>query len=147
MVLRGYASPAVRLSWVPTLAAYSHLSLSVTDLERSTDWYCSVLGFEIVANVEGEGFRRNRLRQPDAGITLTLTAHESGSGDRFDERRTGMDHVAFMVPSVDDIHEFKQCFQDLGVEHSDVKPTAGGAGGMITFRDPDNIQLEVFAAG
>jgi hypothetical protein len=22
-----------------------------------------------------------------------------------------------------------------------------GAGGMITFRDPDNIQLEVFAAG
>ena len=132
---------------MPTLAAYSHLSLSVTDLDRSTSWYCEVLGFEVVANVEGDGFLRNRLRQPDAGITLTLTEHEAGSGDKFDERRTGMDHVSFVVPSVDDIHDFKQCFQDLGVEHSDVKPTAGGAGGMITFRDPDNIQLEVFAAG
>ena len=132
---------------MPTLAAYSHLSLSVTDLDRSTAWYCEVLGFEVDANVEGKGFRRNRLRQPDAGITLTLTQHEAGSGDPFDERRTGMDHVSFVVPSVDDIHDFKQCFQDLGVEHSDVKPTAGGAGGMITFRDPDNIQLEVFAAG
>ena len=147
MLLRGYALPAVRLSWVPTLAAYSHLSLSVTDLERSTQWYCDVLGFEVVADVEGEGFRRNRLRQPDAGITLTLTAHERGSRDPFDERRTGMDHVSFVVPSVDDIHGFKQCFQDLGVDHSDIKPTASGAGGMITFRDPDNIQLEVFAAG
>ena len=132
---------------MPTLAAYSHLSLSVTDLDRSTAWYCEVLGFEVDANVEGEGFLRNRLRQPDAGIVLTLTVHETGSGDTFDERRTGMDHVSFVVPTVDDIHDFKQCFQDLGIEHSDVKPTAGGAGGMITFRDPDNIQLEVFAAG
>lgn len=132
---------------MPTLAGYSHLSLSITDLDQSTEWYCDVLGFEIVANTEGDGFSRNRLRQPDAGITLTLTAHQAGSADRFDERRTGLDHVSFVVPSIDDIHDFKQCFQDRGVEHSDVKPTAGGAGGMITFRDPDNIQLEVFAAG
>jgi catechol 2,3-dioxygenase-like lactoylglutathione lyase family enzyme len=132
---------------VPTLAGYSHLSLSITDLDRSTEWYCDVLGFEIVANTEGDGFSRNRLRQPDAGITLTLTAHQAGSADRFDERRTGMDHVSFVVPSVDDIHAFKECFEEWGVEHSEVKPTAGGAGGMITFRDPDNIQLEVFAAG
>ena len=132
---------------MPTLAGYSHLSLSVTDLEKSTEWYCDILGFESIAHVEGDGFLRNRLRQPDAGITLTLTAHEANEGDTFDERRTGMDHVSFVVPSVDDIHAFKECFQDRGVEHSEVKATAGGAGGMITFRDPDNIQLEVFAAG
>ena len=130
-----------------TLSGFSHLSLSVTDLDRSTEWYREMLGFGVDSHVEGETFRRNRLRHPDAGITLTLTAHDAGSGDAFDERRTGMDHVSFVVPSVDDIHEFKQCFQDLGVEHSDVKPTAGGAGGMITFRDPDNIHLELFAAG
>jgi glyoxylase I family protein len=132
---------------VPTLAGYSHLSLSVTNLDRSTDWYCWNLGFEVIARVEGDGFVRNRLRQPDAGITLTLTAHEGNEGDAFDERRTGMDHVSFVVPSVDDIHAFKRRFEKQGVEHSDVKATAGGAGGMITFRDPDNIQLEVFAAG
>jgi catechol 2,3-dioxygenase-like lactoylglutathione lyase family enzyme len=131
---------------VPTLAGYSHLSLSVTDLERSTEWYCQVLGFEVVANIEGDGFRRTRLRQPDAGITLTLTAHDAGSGDAFDERRTGMDHVSFVVRSVDDIHGFKQCFQDLGVEHSDVKPSARRARGIKTKPHPQKKQHEVLAA-
>ncbi len=132
---------------MPTLAGYSHLSLSVTDLDRSTQWYCDILGFEVVAEMDGDGFQRKRLRQPDAGITITLTAHEAGSGDAFDERRTGMDHVSFAVPSIDEIHAFKERFVEGGVDHSEIKPTASGAGGMITFRDPDNIQLEVFAAG
>ena len=132
---------------MPTLAGYSHLSFTVTDLERSTEWYREVLGFALDATVEGDGFRRNRLRHLDAGIILTLTQHDAGAGDPFDERRTGMDHVAFAVPSTEDLHEFGERFDELGIEHSDVKPTISGAGGIITFRDPDNIQLEVFAAG
>lgn len=134
-------------SAVATLAGFSHLSLSVTNLDRSTEWYGDVLGFAVHSRVEGDGFRRNRLRHPNAGITLTLTAHEAGTGERFDERRTGMDHVSFAVPSVEDLHDLKETFLARGVEHSEVKPTASGAGGMITFRDPDNIQLELFAAG
>ena len=132
---------------MPTLAGYSHLSLTVTNLDKSTQWYRELLGFSLDSEVKGDGFRRNRLRHPDAGITLTLTAHDAGSGDRFDERRTGMDHVSFAVPSIDELHVFKEQFVERGVDHSEIKPTASGAGGMITFRDPDNIQLEVFAAG
>ncbi len=132
---------------MPTLAGYSHLSLTVSDLDKSSRWYREILGFSLDSEVEGDGFRRHRLRHPDAGITLTLTAHDQGAGDRFDERRTGMDHVSFVVPTMDDLLEFKDRFAEHGVEHSDVKPTASGAGGMITFRDPDNIQLEIFAAG
>ncbi|MDQ4068529.1 MAG: VOC family protein [Actinomycetota bacterium] len=132
---------------MPTIAGYSHLSLTVSDLRRSTDWYRDLLGFSLDSEVEGDGFRRNRLRHPDAGITLTLTAHQGGSGDRFDERRTGMDHVSFAVPTMEDLLEFKERFAERGVDHSDIKPTVSGAGGIVTFRDPDNIQLEVFAAG
>jgi glyoxylase I family protein len=132
---------------VPTLAGYSHLSLSVTDLDRSTEWYLQVLGFSVHSKVEGDSFRRNRLRHPEAGIMLTLTAHEAGDGEAFDERRTGMDHVSFALPSLEDLHQFKERFEERGIEHSDVKPILNGAGGMITFRDPDHIQLELFAAG
>ena len=132
---------------MPTLAGYSHLSLTVTDLDKSTRWYTELLGFSLDAEVEGDGFRRNRLRHPDAGITLTLTAHDAGSRDRFDERRTGMDHGSFAVPSMEDLLSFQELFADRGVDYSDVKPTVSGAGEIITFRDPDNIQLEVFAAG
>lgn len=129
---------------MPTIAGYSHLSFTVTDLDRSTGWYGEALGFTLDSRVEGEGFRRNRLRHPDAGITLTLTQHDAGSGERFDECRTGMDHVAFAVPSSVDLHEFAERFEEMGIEHSAVKPTVSGAGGIITLRDPDNIQLEVF---
>jgi glyoxylase I family protein len=132
---------------VATLSGFSHLSLSVTDLDRSTGWYREMLGFAVDSHVEGETFRRTRLRHPDAGITLTLTAHAEGSADAFDERRTGMDHVSFAVPTIDDLHQLKARFDEKGVDHSEIKPIASGAGGMITFRDPDNIQLELFAAG
>lgn len=130
-----------------TLAGFSHLSLSITDLERSSQWYCNLLGFTVEGRVEGAGFLRHRLHHPDAGITLTLTAHEGAEGGPFDERRTGMDHASFVVPSIEELHRMKERFVEEGVDHSEVKPTASGAGGMITFRDPDNIQLELFAAG
>ena len=130
-----------------TLVGFSHLSLSVTDLDRSTEWYREMLGFAVDSKVEGDGFRRNRLHHPTAGITLTLTAHDAGAGEPFDERRTGMDHVSFAVPSIENLHDLKEQFRAKGIEHSEVKPTASGAGGMFTFRDPDNIQLELFAAG
>ena len=132
---------------MPTIAGYSHLSFTVTDLGRSTEWYREVLGIELDSEVKGEGFRRNRMRHPDARITLTLTEHDAGSGDPFDERRTGMDHVAFAVPTMEDVLSFKERFEQRGVDHSEIRATVSGAGGVITFRDPDNIQLEVFAAG
>ena len=136
-----------RLAGMPTIAGFSHLSFTVTDLERSTEWYREILGFDLDSEVKGDTFRRNRMRHPHAGITLTLTQHDAGSGDPFDERRTGMDHLALAVPTMDDVLGFKERFEREGIVHSAIRATVSGAGGAITFRDPDNIQLEVFAAG
>lgn len=124
---------------------YHHLSLSVTDLGKSTEWYRQVLGLEVVAEIEGQGFRRNRLRAAGSGVTLTLTAHDQESGEPFDERHPGMDHVAFAVGSVQDVEALKGEFDRLGVIASEVKSTQNGTA-MITLRDPDNIQVEVFGA-
>ncbi len=41
------------------------------------------------------------------------------------------------------VQELKGRFEQLGVVHSDVKDSASGAA-MITLRDPDDIQPEVF---
>jgi glyoxylase I family protein len=129
------------------LTAYHHLSLSVTDLAASTAWYTEVLGLEVVAEFDSAGFRRARLRPPGGGLTLTLTQHDAGSGDRFDERRTGLDHVAFQASGDDAVEALAARFAELGVESSGVQPLGEGRrdGARIFFRDPDNIQLEVFA--
>ena len=125
------------------IRGYHHVSLSVNDLGKSVAWYRETLGFEITAEIEGEGFRRTRLQAPGGGITLTLTAHDKATGQPFDERRAGVDHIAFDVGTSKDVQELKRRFEDLGVEHSEVKEASSGAA-MITLRDPDNIQLEVF---
>ncbi len=122
---------------------YHHLSLSVIDLTKSTEWYQQVLGLDVAAEIEGEGFRRTRLRAPSSGVTLTLTRHEQQSGETFDERRPGMDHVALQVSSADAVKALKDRFAELGVNHSEVKASSGGTA-MITLRHPDNIQIEVF---
>ena len=122
------------------IQGYQHLSLSVTDLMRSVDWYRSVLGLAVDAEIEGAGFRRTRLR---SGVTLTLTVHDQQSAEPFSERRAGLDHVAYRVGGVEEVQQLKRRFEELGVDHSEVKEPASG-GAMITLRDPDNIQLEVF---
>jgi len=126
---------------MPEILAFHHLSLSVTDLGRSTKWYQQLLGLEVVAELEGKGFRRNRLRSPTSGLTITLTVHDQRASDIFDERRPGMDHVALLV-GAGEVEDLKRQFEALGVVHSEIKTTAAGAA-MITLRDPDNIQIEV----
>jgi len=124
------------------ILAFHHLSLSVTDLTRSTEWYQQVLGFDIADQIERDGFRRTRLRAPNSGLTLSLTAHADQLGERFDEHRPGMDHVAFQVAAAD-VDALQLRLETQGVVHSQAKASAGGAV-MITLRDPDNIQIEIF---
>lgn len=126
---------------MPLITGIHHLSLSVTDLARSTAWYCDVLGFEEWSEVEGPTFRRVRLRQPETSVIVTLTCHDA-SHDSFDERRTGMDHVAFSAGTVADIEALEEHFRAHGAQHSPIRRGEGTA--VITLRDPDNIQLEVF---
>ena len=125
------------------IQGYHHISLSVSDLAKSTEWYRETLGFEVDAEIEGTGFRRTRLRAPGRGVTLTLTAHEQQSSGLFDERQAGLDHIAFDVGNAQTVQDLKDRFDRLGVVHSEVKQAANGST-MITLRDPDNIQLEVF---
>ena len=122
---------------------YHHLSLSVSDLDKSTEWYQQVLGLDVAAQIEGEGFHRTRLRAAASGVTLTLTRHDQESGEPFNERRPGMDHVAFNVGTAEAVEALNERFGQLGVRHSEVKTASSGTA-MITLRDPDNIQIEVF---
>ncbi len=126
------------------VTGYHHLSLSVTDLDRSVAWYSRVLGFSHDGGRETTEFVRAFLVQPETGVRLALTRHHHSAAEAFSEVRTGMDHVAFQVPSREDVEAYKDHFDALGVAHSEIKPTRAGSGAMIVLRDPDNIQLEVF---
>ncbi len=125
-----------------------HLGLTVRDVEASTTWYEEVLGFERTGEFEAsDGARRKVfLRHDGLRIRLGLTQHRHGSQDPFDETRTGLDHLAFSVADRDELEAWAKQLSDADVIHSAIAAANSIPGAaVLVLRDPDNIQLELFA--
>lgn len=126
------------------ISGIAHVSLTVTDLERSTAWYREVMGFDILWSLERHGYQKVILTDPATGIIFSLTQHgKRSSGEEFSEFRTGLDHLSFAVPSFRELGQWKARFEELKVPHTDILTTKTGA--VLVFRDPDNIQVEMYA--
>ena len=69
----------------------------------------------------------------------------SASGDRFDEHRTGLDHLSFNVPSRSDLKTAARLLDERGVSHGDIVDLPAFGIYVLGFRDPDDIQLELTA--
>jgi catechol 2,3-dioxygenase-like lactoylglutathione lyase family enzyme len=65
-------------------------------------------------------------------------------GHRFDENRLGLDHVAFSVDSRTRLNELLTVLAQLDVKTEGIEFDPGGEGEYICFRDPDNIQVELY---
>jgi glyoxylase I family protein len=129
---------------MPEFGGVHHLNLSVTDLERSAAWYRDVLGLKEgweMEDVEGRG-RKVVLLHPTEPLRIVLSLHQRNEGERFSELRTGLDHLAFTVTDRAALEEWARRFDELGVERSPIKE--GATGWLVTFRDPDNIQYEMY---
>ena len=127
----------------PTTYGAHHVSLTVTDLDRSVTFYTDVVGL----TVRSRGSDRAALHDGTMGVTLTLPWHDISADERrFDEARVGLDHIGFRVASVDDVHRAVEHLDVCGVAHSGAKPGRLPNSLLVVFRDPDNIQLEFYYA-
>lgn len=119
-----------------------HVNLSVCDLERSVTWYAKVFDLSELTRTQSEDWSKVILRHP-TGLLLGLTQHQRNDERTFDESCCGMDHLALAVPTTQALHEWESRLDELSIERSAVKQSPLGS--LITIRDPDNIQLELFA--
>jgi len=125
-----------------TMPSITHVAVTVTDLEVSEPWYTMVLGVGPVIDEDTGPFRHIVYQ---LGNTL-LGLHGFPSlndKDPFDERRPGLDHIAFGVATRQELVEWAARLDRLGVEHGEIVDAGYGSG--LAFRDPDNIALELFA--
>ena len=130
----------------PKWSGYHHLTLNVHDVDRSAQWYCDVLGFTRLTAFATDAFERLILRHPESGVTLGLTRHQTPEADEpFSERRAGLDHLALRAADRAALEEWVARFDALAVPHSEVKRGAVPGSFLVVFRDPDSIQLELFA--
>ena len=127
------------------ITGVAHVALTVTDLPRSKDWYSDLFGTQVL--FEGE--------DTDAGIKFCVTIHpptnlilgfrefHNSSGDRFTPERTGLDHLSFTCADRAELEKWQTVFEEKGITYSPIVDTDYGH--VLSFKDPDNIALELFA--
>ncbi|MEV2225832.1 VOC family protein [Nocardia vinacea] len=118
---------------------YSHIGLTVTDLDRSCTWYTEVLEWKELARGHGETTTFAHGVLP-GGMSLVLRQHDRRIEDRFDEAHVGLDHLSFSVETMADLDELEERLAKAGAEFTTKRELPFGW--LLDFRDPDNIALE-----
>ncbi|MCE3554624.1 VOC family protein [Pseudonocardia sp. RS11V-5] len=118
-------------------------------MEASAEWYVRVFGLQRLPVTfphhgdESGGFAV-LLVDPRTGLLIGLHHHERHEDGEFDERRTGLDHMAWGVQAREDLDTWAAWLDELGVAHSGViDKTEPMPYSVVVFRDPDGIQLEL----
>lgn len=127
---------------MPSITGGHHVALTVSDVERSAEWYRGLLGMQVVLSHDGEDVKFRVLADPRSGWVLGVRQYPARPGDSFDEFRTGLDHLAFGVATRAELEDWERELSARGIPFTPVAETPAGL--MIVFRDPDNIQLEFF---
>ena len=122
----------------PALNGISHLGLAVADLDATIDFWCRVMGFDLV--VKGE--EASMVWHPSALIAIGLTAHHGSVVGPFDEHHVGLDHLALAVADVPTLEDWVARFAEFSVPHSAIVET--DAGHHLNVRAPDNLAIEMF---
>jgi glyoxylase I family protein len=128
---------------MPENPVIAHVTLTVSDLNRSIPWYERVFDTKVVLDETPGPFRRAVWRV--GGQTLVGFHQFPDPADAlpFNERRVGLDHLALACSSRSELEAWKVRLDELGIANGGVVDAAYGSG--LSFRDPDNIALEFFA--
>ena len=126
---------------MPTMPAITHVAVTVNDLAVSVPWYTRLFGSDPVLDENTGPFHHTVYL---LGNTL-FGVHgfpELQSSDPFEERRPGLDHVAFGCANRKELEEWAARLDELKIAHKGIDDAPYGSG--LSFRDPDNIALELF---
>jgi catechol 2,3-dioxygenase-like lactoylglutathione lyase family enzyme len=130
-----------------------HLRLTVTDIERSRQFYTSMLGFQVAVESPppGDPSEAEAFRILFGGVVMVrgdllmglrpMASH----GDRFDPDRVGLDHLSFSVASRDDLEQAVRLFDEQSVPHGTITRLSSFGIDVLPFEDPDGVQLELTA--
>ena len=130
-----------------------HLRLTVTDLERSRQFYTSLLGFSVAAESppEDDPSAAEVFKVLFGGVVMIRGNLLLGlrpmapQGDRFDPDRVGLDHLSFGVASRDDLEHAVRLLEENSVKHGEIASLPSFGIDVLSFEDPDGVQLELTA--
>jgi glyoxylase I family protein len=122
----------------PSVAGISHIGLSVADLEAAVEFWTRVMGFRVTTRLPTLCF----VVDVAARVGIGLTDHGGDVRGAFDERHTGLDHLALAVPDTAALQAWAARLDELAIPNSGVVETE--AGWHLNLRAPDHFPLELF---
>jgi glyoxylase I family protein len=130
-----------------------HLRLTVTDVQRSREFYTGLLGFQVAAESPppGDPAEAETFKVLFGGVVMARGNLILGlrpmapAGDRFDPDRVGLDHLSFGVAGREDLEQAVRLFDEHGVTHGEITRLPSFAIDVLSFEDPDGMQLELTA--
>jgi len=133
------------------LGEIHHIRLTVTDIERSREFYTGLLGFSVAAEAPASDDPKSDPSYPvlwggcvmAKGNYLLGLRPVAAKADHFDEDRVGLDHLSFSVESRGALDDAIRLLDERGVPHGEVSELTSFGICVLPFRDPDNIQLEL----
>lgn len=137
----------------PTRPQVHHVALTVTDVDSSVEWYERIFDIRQQAEIPHDGGVGKLLSNEDRTLMIVLHHHDANDGALFSERLTGLDHVGLAVTTRRELEDWERHLDSNGLVLTDeaAKPLTRSPiidapyASVIVFRDPDNIQLELFA--
>ena len=123
----------------PSFDGVDHVAFEVSDLRVSEPWYRDVLGLvPEMAEVHDDGSGHVALLHPGTGMVFTLLSRGPEAG-----APTGVEHVALECDGRDELERWRAGLADRGFAVGTITDAPYGSGFVI--RDPDGIELELFA--
>lgn len=134
-------------------SGFAHVRLTVTDIARSKGFYDRLFGWPTAvdnsARVNEPGVRDSAeeffggtVYQTPQG---TLFGLRPGGSTGFDADATGLDHVSFAVDSRDDLEAARAALAEAGIEHGEIIDLEDAGMAILSFQDPDDINVELSA--
>jgi len=149
-----------RVNSMAIRGAVQHTGLTVSNLERSVDFYVRILGCTLImAQEKTGGYLAEIVGYPGASVKMAHLSDPAGHHvielfeyivpemvqAQLEPRRIGNAHLCFMVSDLDAVYDV---IKDEGITfisgpvEVDTGANAGGAG--LYLRDPDGITMELF---
>lgn len=121
-----------------------HIRLIVTDPVRSRDFYTSLLNFTVAAELPpGFVLTNGHIL---LGVTPPWDTNQAIANDHFSPHRVGLDHLSFSVANRAELEKAAALFEERGVEHGEVRDLPPFGITILSFNDPDGIQIELTAS-
>lgn len=136
-----------------TSSGFAHVRITVSDIARSKGFYDQVFDWPVAIDESGsagdpevtndpERFYGGTVYQTPQGALFGL--RPAGTG-RFDPRRVGLDHVSFALASRSELDRAAAALGEAGIDHGEVKELADAGIAILSFQDPDDINIELTA--